>query len=116
MTANGDCYEANGKAIAELFMQHSKDARVLRTFKLVHGDVIGAANSKVAGKQFGHAWIEIDGQIIVDHSNGKSHAGPLSAVEYRIIRPTCKYYSPEEVAKNLLKFEHYGPWTKEETK
>lgn len=83
--------------------------RFISTFRLCHGQVIGAKGSPVEGKQFIHCWIE-EGNILIDNSNGKQIITRKERISNRIIESTVKRYTIDEMIKNLLKYEHYGEW------
>ena len=100
MKENGDCFVAAGR-----YILYSKDDNE----KLVHGVVEG--QDELYGILFTHAWVE-RGNICIDKSNGKNLELPKN-VYYALGKVREKYikkYSKIETTKNLLKFEHWGPW------
>lgn len=103
-TALGDCYEANAKKMMEM-SSHGTNPR----FRLVHGMPHG--QGPLEGIKFGHCWFEDAGKVY-DYSNGKSLKLPKK-VYYavgKIDKSECYYYTWEQVAKNLTKHKHWGPW------
>ena len=97
--ANGDCYRANGR----LMIGEDDSAR------LVHG--VGILQTD--GKPFGHCWVEKGGRCI-DKSNGNDINFPKK-LYYTLLRaPVPGYkiykYKPIEVSKNVVKYNHWGPW------
>lgn len=105
----GDCFEANGDYIIEV-LRKIKDRKTLSSYRICHGLVTGQKSSKVAGKVFPHAWIEINGEIIIDNSNGKQIVGNVKQLYTtgRIIEKSVRRYSPKEYAKLVLRHGHYG--------
>lgn len=105
----GDCYKVNADYLINIWVSDKNDLR-LRDVFLCHGRVIGAKGSVVEGQEFDHCWIEVGNDVIMDFSNKKTIIGRLSVVEHRIIRSSVKKYTAEQVAKNILEYEHYGGW------
>ena len=110
MTADGgDCYQANGQFIIDKFLNRETD---IDNWVLVHGKVKGAIGSPVEGLIIDHAWIEDKaGRVFMDMSNGKTIVSQLYKIKDRVISKVR--YTPKEVAKNLLKHEHWGGWKNE---
>ena len=106
----GDCFEANANYIIDILFKHKDDRKILKNYRLCHGTVIGAKGSKVEGKEFPHAWVEVGGDVILDFSNGKQVGGRIEEVEHRIKKESVKRYTPKQTARMLLEHEHYGPW------
>ena len=106
----GNCYEVHANHITNIIIKEGMESPKLKNCLLCHGDVLGAVGSKVQGKQFGHAWIELNGDMMLDISNGNEIVCRIDQVEHRIVRNTVKRYTPQQVAENLIKFEHYGEW------
>ena len=97
----GDCYQAAGR----LIINFMGDKRA----RLVHGMVDGQGALK--GLRFGHAWVEYGGKVL-DHSNGKKHELPKQ-LYYSMgnVKPSeCKYYTPRETTRKMMKHRHWGPW------
>ena len=109
MDGNGDCYEVHGNYITDLFLRKEKQRTV---FRLCHGQVLGKTGD-VDGLWFEHAWIEINGDVLLDFSNGNKIVTRVDALKDRIKAETVKRYTPEEASKLILKHEHYGPWEEE---
>lgn len=111
----GNCYQA-----AATLMMNAK-ALGLKNPVVVQATVVG--QGPIAGKSFGHAWLEADypGEIpagfnasgfrvAYDYSSGKETE--LPAELYRHIgRVTDVHeYGPEEARLAMLRTGHYGPW------
>ena len=97
--ASGNCYSANGR-----LMFRKDDSWIL-----CHGGGI----LQTDGKPFGHCWIEKGGRCI-DKSNGNDINFPKKLF-YALLKapvPGTKIYryKSEEVSKNVLKYEHWGPF------
>lgn len=105
--ANGDCYEAAGKFIAEQLMMGRGDGYVL-----VHGEVRG--QGPLMGVNFGHAWvIDVATDSVIDKSNGRDINMPRF-IYYAIggVEDIGNYheYTAEEARAVMLKTGNYGPW------
>lgn len=120
MKAKGDCYEANGRHFMDIPTYEAED------WRLVHGTVSGREGSPVEGIRFGHAWLEctvvlavprlrgedVSFTMVHDFSNGKAIELPAD-LYYRLgeIDPSVvRRYTQTEVAVNILRREHWGPW------
>lgn len=108
--ADGDCYVVAAKLVAM--------ESVFPTYLVCHGEATG--RGKIAGRRFGHAWIEGElgemGQVVFDFSNGGNHIVPRD-VYYAMgeIDPvTVRKYTDKEALKLMLRTGHFGPWTDEE--
>ena len=97
--AKGDCYSANGR-----WMIGKDDS-----YRLVHGVAI----LETDGKPFGHCWIEKGSQVL-DFSNCKNikiskkkyyDLGGIPVKPYKLYK-----YKSLEMAKLMVKYEHWGPW------
>ena len=106
----GDCFQANAEYLIDIFHKHPKDRKVLQIFRLCHGMVLGAKGSPVEGKWFMHCWIEINGDVVLDNSNGKQTIGRKDKIAYRIKEETVKRYTVRQAMQKLLETEHYGEW------
>lgn len=101
----GDCYDANGR-----FMLDMKFLGRHKNMKLVHGVAI----LQTDGKPFGHCWLE-EGGTVYDFSNGK-HLEVPKQLYYALGQIPARGYSKlykydqEQVALNILKTSHWGPW------
>lgn len=95
----GDCYEANAR-----FLRDQVEPDELADWQLCHGTLINAA-----GVAIDHCWLESRGSAY-DFSNG--NAFELDAVEYRKLTQARDVvaYTGEEVAVNIVRHGHYGPW------
>ena len=113
----GDCYEANGM----IFRDNTSP-----TARLVHA-TITPRMGKMAGRTYGHAWIE-DGNKLIDHTTGSSimdlisgfddvpekFAGKVSSksVFYGMADPkNIKKYDTKTFSDMVRKHKHWGPWS-----
>ena len=107
MNANGDCFEAAGKYVMDKCGFGSADGCQLI---LVHGEVAG--QGPLEGVTFGHAWV-LDSGTVIDRSNGRNVQMP-QPVYYALGRVdnigNTVEYTWEEARKNILLYEHWGPW------
>jgi GNAT superfamily N-acetyltransferase len=127
-SGQGDCYIAAYQAM-----------KTGDEYRLVHGVVTG--QGELEGVRFDHAWVEHSQKpeipadapitaeqramleqmepmtIVIDNSNGLDIEIP-AVMYYRIgqIDPTTvARYTYEEMARNMVTYEHYGPWDHDET-
>lgn len=102
---NGDCY----KASAEALLEHSK---VLGDdCKLAHGTCT-ITEGHLKGKAFGHAWLELGDDLVVDCANGRENLVRKSVYYQAGKCRRIKRYTREEAAAAMLKHGHFGPWHK----
>lgn len=98
----GDCYCASGSYL----MDHAFEKPNLL---LVHGEVTG--QGKIAGVQFGHAWIE-DGDMVIDVSKDKKLE--LPKIFYyalgQINENNVFKYNMEQMRRKVSETKHWGPW------
>lgn len=102
MRADGDCFQA----AAIYILDEDDDAGLV----LVHGEVSG--QGRLAGVQYGHAWVEDDRGFVIDRSNGR-FLRLERAIYYmigRIDEGTTKRYTRREMCEKLVETKHYGPW------
>lgn len=116
MTGLGDCFEANGRA----FLDNKSP-----TARLIHADITPKLG-KVAGKTYGHAWIE-DGDKLVDHTTVGTDVMDLigrfddeeftkkgtssKSIFYALTDPKkIKSYDNKQMVEMISKYEHWGPW------
>jgi hypothetical protein len=101
MRTGGDCYRAAARFI--LSLGADTDAC------LVHGEVSG--QGKLAGRRYGHAWVEING-VVIDPSNGRAICmGRVQFYELgKIAGRQVRRYCWKEVIRELGSSAHYGPW------
>jgi hypothetical protein len=105
----GDCYQA----AAELVVLPNGALEGV-ALELVHGEVLG--QGPLEGVRYGHAWVELNGALVLDHSNGREIHLP-AAVYYELgdIDPASVVrYDASEARRKLIEFEHYGPWGEDE--
>lgn len=105
MTIKGNCYQV----ACEVILGFSEGCAYEEGMVLVHG--IPTGQGPIAGVRHGHAWIELEDQVI-DISNGKNLRCP-KVVYYAIgnIREEeCIRYSREEARRWVLETEIWGPW------
>jgi hypothetical protein len=105
----GDCYKANADYILNLLMSKT-DRKILQMYKLCHGLLRGAEGSVIEGEVGGHAWIGVNGDVVMDFSNGKQIVGRIEEVKYRIVKGSVRKYTPAQVRQKLLQYGHYGAW------
>jgi hypothetical protein len=99
----GDCFYLAGLRFLNWCMERPKDRSRLR---LVHGRPTMTIAPFI---KMGHAWIEIDEEVVVDPSGMEL---PI-AVYYSVgqIDPAeCLRYTHEEYSEKLNEHEHWGPW------
>lgn len=112
--AQGNCYEV--AALLTTGLQHDDCLADLCTVfnarpVLCHGIATGAPGSKIAGQQYGHAWVEVDA-LVRERSNGNDMTIPR-ALYYRagcIDPDKVVRYDEEQVRVMILRYKHYGPW------
>lgn len=97
----GDCFETNSK-----LADRCKGV-------LCHGIVIGTGG-KMLGLPFVHAWVEIDGGVVLDHSNSRAIEIPkeLYYSTGQIDPGKVVRYTVQEMYREFLTHEHFGPWVK----
>lgn len=101
----GDCYEAAGKYLVDLFLAGKADG-----YMLVHGEVRG--QGAIDGVHFGHAWVE-HGSLVIDRSNGRDIQMPrelyyaIGAID-RI--DNLHRYTPVQAMSKITMIGHWGPW------
>ena len=97
MTGEGDCYEA----AAKLLYVH----RLCPGIVLVHGTVTG--QGPIAGIRYGHAWIEIGDDVVLDPSNGrfvcarKADYYAVGEINEPVTRYAFVFAFPEPIRKRL---------------
>jgi len=98
---DGDCFIVSARYII---------ASTNDSIKLVHGIATGQGHIK--GIKHYHSWLEINGNTVVDLSNGRTIIMPTK--EYydigHIDETGLSRYSYKEALDNLLSYGHYGPW------
>ena len=102
----GDCYEAAGRLALEFIRgKHPKAV-------LVHGVALNSLDYK----PMGHAWVEVGGTVY-DYSNGqkikksKLFYYNMGAIDGLMKRGYKQFrYTGDDVALNVLKKQHWGPW------
>jgi hypothetical protein len=101
MTKYGDCYEANGKFLLELDRLQKADS-----WRISHGTATG--RGRIKGLEHGHCWLELDGKIVIDLSNGrqvvmeKEHYYALGKIK------DVKTYTADEFREKILAAGHWG--------
>ena len=97
----GDCFQVNSR-LAE---KHDGI--------LCHGIVIGTGGEMFC-LPFVHAWVEPndDFPLVLDHSNGRTIELPkeLYYAMGQIDPAKVVRYTVQEMRRELLAHEHYGPW------
>ena len=108
----GDCYEAAGRLALDTIRGTGPLGKYKDKVVLVHGVVLNALDYM----PMGHAWVEV-GSTCYDYSNGKK-AKQQKLFYYNhgaidgLMRKGYKQfrYKGENIAKNILKQGHWGPW------
>ena len=104
--SGGDCYDKHGRIISGMW-----DKEEEKEYKLCHGVAI----LKTDGKPFGHCWIEVGHNTVIDKSNGNDFHGP-KMLYYTVGGIPAKgwekiyKYSPSQVREKILETSHWGPW------
>jgi len=100
----GDCYESAGNYMTEKCMSSRGDCKLT----LVHAEVTG--QGPIDGLKYGHAFV-LDGDMVIDNSNGRNLKMPKQ-IYYNVGRIGANVfeYSFEDFRKNILLYEHWGPW------
>ena len=100
----GDCYQANAK---EIMYNNSLKGAIL-----IHGVALLSSDKK----PFGHCWVEV-GSTCYDYSNGREIKKSklfyynMVAIDGLMKKGYKQFrYKGEEIAKNILKQGHWGPW------
>ena len=108
----GDCYEAAGRLALDTIRGTGPLGKYKDKVVLVHGVVLNSLDYE----PMGHAWVEV-GSKVYDYSNGKKatqqklfyyNHGAIDGLMkkgYKQFR-----YKGEEIALNILKQGHWGPW------
>jgi hypothetical protein len=99
----GDCYEVHGRFIMDGVLNKS----LLSDTHLCHGSVFAPDVGR-----HGHCWIELGNDVVMDISNGHSFIGRRDEY-YRVGQvKSVKRYTPEEARNMVLKYGHWGDWSK----
>jgi len=100
----GDCYTTAGRYV----LDRAGDSNL----RLVQGEVAG--QGPLAGKRFGHSWVEDLSDkrmpIVIDRSNGRDITVPR--VVYYGLGDVKKIhrYTPKQVAAKVSKHGYWGQW------
>ena len=100
----GDCYKSAADTMVDMVMFQHIDPNALR---LVHGRPTITVPPYC---RYGHAWIEINGLIVIDTEAGACVPRAVYHSVGKINQEECFYYTFEEMKETLLNFGHYGPW------
>ena len=108
----GDCYVANGRLALDTIRGTGPLGKYKDKVVLVHGAVLNSLDYM----PMGHAWVEV-GSTVYDYSNGrKAKQNKLFYYNHGAIDGLMKKgykqfrYKGEEIALNILKHKHWGPW------
>ena len=108
----GDCYVANGRLALDTLRGLGPLKRYKDKVTLVHGVVLNNKDYE----PMGHAWVEV-GNTIYDYSNGqkikksKLFYYNMGAIDGLMKRGYKQFrYTGDDVALNVLKKQHWGPW------
>lgn len=108
-SAKGRCYECSFRYMSKLSDEEK------HRYRLVHGDMIGTTG-EVAGIQYDHAWVERDGDTVIDlkHDLRKKPMILPKDVYYamfNVVEETMKKYTQKEMYfVGYAAGAHYGPW------
>lgn len=107
----GNCFDAAIEQAQELAHNLTRYPAAVQTIFVCHGTATG--QGPIAGLPIRHAWVEY-GDIVIDASNGHNWSGRRERYyELGEIRDVRRY-TYAEALKNLLRFQHYGPWDEDE--
>ena len=107
----GDCYQTARNTLLDFWLLRERgDPRVKDVF-LVHGTIVSRLGN-AADRRIDHAWVEVNGDTVVERSNGNDIT--ISKAEYFELLQAVEdaRYTLEESYKEFNKFSHYGPWHK----
>lgn len=107
MGKKGDCFETNTKKFIEM-CKFSKE--ITQKIFLCHGKVIGAKNTPIEGTVYSHCWIEMNGDIYMDYSNGLNVVTHKDIVKDNIKEDTVVKYNIKTLFTKMIETENYGPW------
>ena len=107
----GDCYLAARSTLFELWIKKERKEPDIKDVFLVHGTVVPRLGS-AAQKRIDHAWVEINGDIVVDNSNGNDIT--ITKVEYFEMLDAVEEarYTLQDAYREQNKTGHLGPWHK----
>jgi hypothetical protein len=107
--ATGRCY-----ICAFRYMAKIPDSEI-HLYRLVHGEMI-KWDEKGNGVQFGHAWVEKEGEFVIDLRHDLRRTPHILSKEdyyqqFDVIEKTLRKYTIVEMYEVGLKAgAHYGPW------
>jgi hypothetical protein len=104
MRARGNCYQAAAEWIVDCYMA----GQDLADIRVCHGTALG--QGPIAGIRFGHAWIEVDEDTVLEVANGAydefDRAGYYALGRIRNVQR----YDFEQARRAMLDHGVYGPW------
>ena len=108
----GDCYQANGRLALEIARGLGPLGKFKDKVVLVHGVALNSRDYE----PMGHAWVEVGGTVY-DYSNGqkikksKLFYYNMGAIDGLMKKGYKQFrYTGDDVALNVLKKQHWGPW------
>lgn len=107
----GDCYLKAVKVAEDMVGLAEGGDIDSSAVKICHGIVTGQGGD-VVGRRFTHAWVEVNGDTVIDKSNGLDVEMDRSTY-YRIghiEESDVERYTVQEAMVQMLKTGHYGPW------
>ena len=107
----GDCYEAARSTLFELWIKMERKEPDVKEVFLVHGTVVPRLGS-AANKRIDHAWVEINGDTVIDNSNGNSVT--ISKAKFFKLLDAVEEarYTLKDAYREQNKTGHLGPWHK----
>ena len=107
----GDCYQAARSTLFELWIKKERGDPDVKEAFLVHGSVVPRLGN-AAHKRIDHAWVEINGDTIIDNSNG--NAVTISKAEFFKLLDAVEdaRYTLQDAYREQNKSNHLGPWHK----
>ena len=107
----GDCYLASRTTLLDYWLLRERGDPSVKEVFLVHGSVVPKRGT-AANRRIDHAWVEVNGDTVVESSNG--HNITISKAEYveRTDAVEDARYTLEESYKKLNESGHCGPWHK----
>jgi hypothetical protein len=110
-SSTGDCYQAARNTLFELWLRRERGDPSIKDVRLVHGTIVPGRDD-AAGKRIDHAWVELNGDTVVERSNGNDIT--MGKDEYcRLLQAVeDARYTLEETYREMNRANHFGPWHK----
>ena len=107
----GDCYQAARSTLLDYWLlRHKGDPGVKDVF-LVHGTIVPKLGP-AASRRIDHAWVEVNGDTVVESSNGRNITTSKAKYVELIQAVEDARYTLEEAYRELNRTGHCGPWHK----